>query len=169
MQPTPLARLSLALAVVTAPAAHAMTLHFGNGPDVPTICAASPDGLGGSMVCGNAVPVPQSDGDVAGVVDITYLQPRALNPSSLLWWASDYNHLCGVLRASSSDLDMQARIDLKAVVPGQVVTLTGFDLGAWIDSTRATRVNIFAIGGGAALFSFTVDVDNGLLSLPTRF
>ena len=80
-----------------------------------------------------------------------------------------YSHLCGVLRASSSDLDSQARIALKAVVPGLVVTRTGFDLGAWINTTPANSVNLFTLGGGAALFSFTGDASDGLLSLPTHF
>jgi hypothetical protein len=148
--------------LATAPLAQALTLDFGNDPD-PAVCSTTDDGLGAPIVCGNWGWLSQSYGDVAGVVDVTYSAPR-LAGRSLEWWADSYNNLWGVAFAPGSDADSQARIELLPVQPGDGVTLTGFDIGAYPNLTRDTTVNIFAVGGGPALFSYSGPVGDGAIS-----
>ncbi len=45
-------------------------------------------------------------------------------------------------------------------MPGDSVSLTGLDLGAWSNNTLGTTLNVYAIGGGAPLFSYTGLVGN---------
>jgi hypothetical protein len=144
------------------PLAQALTLDFGNDPD-PAVCSTTDDGLGAPTVCGNWAFLSQSYGDVAGVVDVTYSAPRQPG-RSLEWWSTAYNNLWGVAFAPGSDADSQARIELLPTQPGDGVTLTGFDLGAYPNNTLNTTVNIFAVGGGPALFSYSGPVGNGAVS-----
>jgi hypothetical protein len=146
--------------------AQALTIDFGQSGN-PTICTSSADGLGALIACGNGSAISQSYGDVAGVSDITYSSPRIATPQSLLWWASAYNNLYGVAWSSGSDANSQARIEIKAAQPGQAVTISRFDLGAYAFSTVRTNVNIYAIGGTTPLFSFNDSVGNSNVSATT--
>jgi hypothetical protein len=143
--------------------AQAAVLDFSNGPDAPLICSDTGDGLGALTVCSNYAYLSQSYGDVPGVADISYSAPR-LTGLSLRWWAADYNTLYGVAWADGGDGDSRARIEIAAMHPGDTVTLSRFDLGAYPASTLATTVNIYAIGGGAPLYSFSGNVGNGVIS-----
>jgi hypothetical protein len=143
--------------------AQAEVLNFGNGPDAPLICSDTGDGLGALTVCSNYAYLSQSYGDVPGVADINYSAPR-LTGLSLRWWAASYNTLYGVAWADSGDSDSRARIEIAAVQPGDTVTLSSFDLGAYPSTTRATTVNIYAIGGGVPLYSYSGNVGDGAIS-----
>lgn len=154
--------------LAAASGAQAYTLDFGNADFPPELCTVSSDGTGALVLCGNYGHFSQTYGDVAGVVDVSYSEPRSKAPSTLRWWASDYNTLYGVLWADGTDADSQARIELLALEPGTSVTLTGFDLGAYANTTRGTTVNVYAIGGGAPLYSYTGDV-GAAGNLPTHF
>jgi hypothetical protein len=143
--------------------AQALTIDFGQSGS-PSICTATSDGLGALIGCGNGTAISQSYGDVPGISDITYSSPRIATPQSLLWWATAYNNLYGVAWSNGSDADSRARIEIKALQPGQAVTLSSFDLGGYAFATRSTKVNIYAIGGSTPLFSFTGDVGNGSVS-----
>jgi hypothetical protein len=134
--------------------AQALTIDFAQS-GAPVICANTNDGTGALIACGNGSPISQSYGDVAGVSDITYSSPRITTPQSLLWWASAYSNLYGVAWSTGGDANSLARIEIKAVQPGQVVTLSSFDLGAWPNAVLGTNLRIYAIGGGAPLFSFS--------------
>lgn len=154
--------LALVSVLAAAPLAQALTLDFGNDPN-PAVCSDTADGLGPPTVCTNWAWLSQSYGDVAGVVDVTYSAPRQPG-KSLEWWAASYNTLWGVAFAPGSDTDSQARIELLPVQPGDGVSLSGFDLGAYSNDTRNTTVNIFAVGGGPALFTYSGPVGNGAVS-----
>jgi hypothetical protein len=147
-----------------ATSSHALTIDFGSGPAAPTICTAAASGAGALIGCGNGGYLSQSYGDVAGVVDVDYSAPRQTAATSLRWWDTGYNNLRGVAWADSSDANSLARIAIKAVDTTATVTLQSFDLGAYPNSTRATTLNVYAIGGGAPLYTFAGSVGNGSVS-----
>lgn len=152
--------LSACLAIAL-PAAHAATLDFGGGPTPPAICAAATSGLGGMTTCGDGSFVNQAYGDVAGQVDVSYMQPLATTPSSLRWWATGYNDLYGVLWADGGDgPNSYARVELKAL-GGTTLTLNQFDLGAYPYTSRGTELRVFEIGSNVALFSYLGSVGTG--------
>jgi PEP-CTERM motif len=153
---------------VCASASQALTIDFGSGPAAPNICSSTANGLGAATTCGNYGYLLQSYGDVAGVSDITFSAPRVTAPTSLYWWASNYNNLYGVAFAPSGDADSLARIEIKAVQPNSAVTLNSFDLGAYSFATLNTTVNIYAIGSAVPLFSYSGPVGNGAVSA-TKF
>ncbi len=146
------------LAVATS--AQALTLDFGAGPTPPTICTSDTGGNGAASVCSTSVYVAQTYGDVAGVVDVSYTNIN--NPAeSLHWWDNAYNSLYGVLWASGGDSSSHARIELKAVSPADPVFLSAFDLGAYAFSTLNTTLNVYALGGGPALYTYSGPVGQG--------
>jgi hypothetical protein len=147
--------------------AQALTIDFGQSGN-PNICSTTQDGLGPVTACITGSPILQSYGDVAGVSNITYSSPRITTPQSLLWWDTTYNNLYGVAWSTGSDADSRARIEIKAVQPGQSVTISSFDLGAYPSATRNTNINIYAIGGSTPLFSLTnTSVGNSTVSATT--
>ena len=154
-----IARLALLPVLAMAPLAHALTLDFSNGPDAPSICSSTADGLGAIIVCSPFAYLAQSYGDVADVVDVTYSAPR-FTETSLEWWSTAYNNLYGVAFAPGGDGNSRARIELLPLQPGGI-TLTGFDLGAYPNTTLATTVNVYAVGGGLPLYSFAGSVGDG--------
>ena len=158
--------LSSALLAVSA-AASALTLDFGNGPGAPTLCTSDPGGAGAVTACSTGSYFTQGYGDVPGLVDVTYTDVNNTN-FGLIWWDLNYNSLYGVLWAGGSDASSHARIELRALTPTDTVTLSGFDLGAWFTTTRDTTVNIYAIGGGAPLYTYAGPVGNGI-GPPTSF
>jgi hypothetical protein len=164
-------RLELAFVLPLAVAgagAHALSLDFGNS-GTPTICSTTVDGLGSTAACSSGDYLLQSYGDVAGVVDVSFSAPRLAAPTSLRWWNTDYSNLYGVAWADGGDPNSRARIEIKALQPGQGVTLTDFDLGAWPNTSRSTTVNVFAIGGGTPLYTFSGTVGTGGGVAPTHF
>lgn len=153
--------IALASLALVAGTSQAYVLDFGNGPDAPSICSSTSDGLGATVACTTSTYVLQSYGDVGSVVDVSYAAPRVVSDSrSLHWWSTDYNDLYGVLWADGGDSNSQARITL-APVAGGVVTLTHFDLGAWVQTTRGTTVNVFEIGNATPLYTFSGNVGAG--------
>ncbi len=169
MQSHTIRAAALAAAFCAAPlAAQAFTLDFGSGPTPPSICSSQTDGSGPMLSCADWSYLSQSYGDVAGVVDVTYSAPRYTPAESLRWWAGNYNSLYGVLFASGSDADSLARIEIRALQPEATVTLTGLDLGAFPNTTRSTQLNVYAIGGGTPLFSYSGNVGEPG-DLPTHF
>jgi PEP-CTERM motif len=148
--------------------ASAATLDFGSAGN-PVICTAAADGSGPLIACGNGSAISQSYGDVAGSVDVSYSAPRVTNPQSLLWWAGSYNNLYGVAWAPGNDSNSRARIEIKAVNPGDSINLASFTLGAYPNTTLNTTVNIFAIGGTIPLFAFSGNVGNSGTNTPTIF
>ena len=151
--------VALAMAAV-APWAQALSIDFGEGPEAPMFCATASNGVGPNTLCGNGTSINQSLGDVAGVVDVTYAAPR-LNDISLVWWNTAYNNLFGVAWANGSDSNSFARIDIVPVQPGESVFLSGFDLGAYPNTTRGTTLNVFAIGQSTPLYSYVGNVGTG--------
>jgi len=129
--------------LLTCAAAQAGVIDF-NQPSV--VCSATVDGNGPTGACGNYSYIAQSYGDVAGVLDVQYSEPRITTLYSLRWWDADYNNLRGVAWADSNDANSKARIDL-VPLNGQAVTLTHFDIGAYYHTTRDTTLTISAIGG----------------------
>jgi hypothetical protein len=142
-----------------ASAAHAYTIDFGNDPStLPSICSSSIDGSGAFIGCSNSSRINQAYGDVSGVVDVTYSEPRFLPAElrSMEWWGPDYNNLYGVGYAEGGDADSKARIDLAAL--GGPLVLTHFDLGAWPNVSRNTHLNVYDLGTGAVLFTYGADI-----------
>ena len=160
--------LATAALVLASSQASALTLDFGEAGN-PSICSSTNDGLGAVGACGNGQYLSQTYGDVAGVVDVTYSAPRIGADRSLRWWDSAYNSLYGVAWADSGDLDSRARIELKPLASGSGITLTSFDLGAWPNTARGTTVNIYAIGGGAPIYTYSGNVGDAGSNTPTSF
>lgn len=146
--------LAAALAL-TAAAAHADILDFGNGPGVPSICSAASDGTGALVACADYARLNQSYGDIAGVLDVQYSQPLASTPASLNWWSGSYNGLYGVLWADGGDGPASyARIDLVPLSGAAGVTLTSLDLGAYPSTTRNTDLKVFDLATNNLLYSY---------------
>jgi hypothetical protein len=137
------------LLLACAASSHALTVDNGTGP---------------LIACGNGSYLSQSYGDVAGLVDVDFSAPRLAAPTSLRWWDLSYNNLQGVAWADSSDANSLARIVIKAIDPTATVTLQSFDLGAYPSTTRNTNINVYAIGGGAPLYTFSGAVGNSTIS-----
>ena len=155
--------------LAAATGAQAYTIDFGETGS-PLICTGMASGLGAPVACGDYNYLSQSHGDVAGVSDITYSAPRAGSPTSLRWWSTGYNALYGVAWADGSDGNSQARVEIKAVQPTDIVTLSSFDLGAFPNTTRSTTVTVTTIGGGSTLYTFAGQVGTGNSgNLPTTF
>ncbi len=164
-----LSKLTLlgALSAVSAPTL-ALTIDFGSSGS-PAVCAASADGLGALMSCGNSSFINQSYGDVSDLVEVTYGAP--LLGQSLQWWSTRYNNLYGVSFAGGSDASSTARIELMSQDPLAGIELVGFDLGAYADAARGTNVTIYDLADGSVLYSalgITVGTAGGA-NLPTSF
>jgi hypothetical protein len=138
----------LALSGTAQAAAHNGLLTFDEG----TSCVTS---------CSNYGLLSQAYGDVAGVVDITYIDVLNAN-DTLRWWDANYNDLKRVAWANGSDAPggSHGRIEVKSL-NGEAVTLNSMDFGAYSDTTRNTNIRVTAIGGGAALFSYSGAVGFG--------
>ena len=120
----------------------------------------------GNTACSNWGQLSQNYGDVAGLVDVSYINVN--NPQySLLSWDLNYNDLSGVAwtggGAGDSDAVSHGRIEIKAPNGGMVV-LNSMDFGAWSNTTRGTHIVVTALGGGSPLFSYTGDVGSGTSS-----
>ena len=90
--------------------ADAAALDFGNGPTLPDICASDFSGGAPLLTCNNSRYIAQSYGDVAGVLDVQYIAPRAADGRSLRWWDSGYNNLYGALWTEGGDETSQAAV-----------------------------------------------------------
>lgn len=142
--------------VLASSGVQAYTLDFGNGPEIPSICTTAENGSGATQACANKLFISGSYGDVAGVVDVSYLSPNFEAPATLRWWQSNYNDLFGVLYSGSGP----ARIELKPAVAGTLITLNSFDMGAWFNRTGQTTVNV-ATSDGVILGSYSGPIGMG--------
>lgn len=121
----------------------------------------------GSTSCNNNSYVSQSYGDVAGSVDVSYVNVN--NPNlSLRWWDSNYNNLRGVLWADGSDASSWARIEIRSLTGGNV-TLNGFDFGAYFNTSRDTHIRITNIGGDSLFYSYSGPVGSTVNNSATAF
>ena len=148
MKKTPMA-IALSLALVGTAQAADYTLTFAGA----ATCVQN--------ACVDWQQIQQSYGDVAGIVDVSYID--VLNSgTSLLWWSTNYNDLVDVAFAGGGDGDGQshARIEIKSL-NGQAVTLNSMDFGAWFDTTRDTHIRVTAMGGGPDLFSYDGPIGGG--------
>lgn len=113
----------------------------------------------GNSACSTYGQLSQNYGDVAGLVDVSYIDVNTPQ-NSLLWWNTGYNDLLDVAWSGGSDTASHGRIEIKALNGGAVV-LNSMDFGAWSNTTRGTNIIVTAIGGGSPLFSYTGDVGWG--------
>lgn len=139
-----------ALSALTLSPALAATISF---PD--TVCANTASGVGALVGCSNGGYVNQAHGDVAGQLDVGYLDVDSTTGESLRWWGTGYNDLPSALWGNGTDENSFARITLTPAA-GQSITLDGFDLGAYNASTRGTNLRIFALGGASYSYSGNV-------------
>lgn len=140
--------LAIASALVVAGSAQAAeyTLTF----DQAASCAQV-------AVCGDGSRLSQANGDVSGVVDVTYIDVNNPTSDSLPWWNLFYNDLQGVVWANGSDAASHARIEIKSL-NGGAVTLHAMDFGAYSSTTRFTNIVVSALGGGTPLFTYAGNV-----------
>lgn len=122
--------------------AEADVLTFSGG----TVCNGA-----ANSICGDGVGIDADYGDIAGQLDVQYTtyNGAAIASTNLLVWNDLYNELDQVAYASFSG--GMAEIFLKPL-NGATVTLNGFDLGAWPDTTRNSQVTILD-GAFNVLFS----------------
>lgn len=161
-------RLLLASAAAFACSAQANVLDFGNGPDVPTICSATADGSGANVACNGYGYLNQSYGDIAGVVDVVYGQPRIDGNPSLHWWPDSYSNLYGVAWADSGDTNSKGVIDILPLAGGRVV-LDSFDLGVSDSAPLPTHLQVIDLATNSVLYSFDGNVGAFPANLATNF
>ena len=114
-----------------------------------------------SASCSGSSAINQGYGDIDGIVNVSYFDTNKPGGGKLYWWDRDYNDLKGVVWSGSS----HGRIEISPVA-GRV-TLDSFDMGAWINASRATHVRITDIGATTTLFAYDGKVGN--LSSHTSF
>lgn len=154
MKPLPAALLAATLSISALPAL-ASTLSFPDG-----ICSAAVDGSGAMIACGNYTRINQAHGDVAGLLDVTYTSVNSATPASLMYWGPGYNNLPSAVFADGGDGASFARITLTPAA-GQMVSLQGFDLGAYPYTTLGTHVRVFALGGNNDSYNGPVGTPGG--------
>ncbi len=136
-----LASLALSGALVAAaPLAPAAVLDFSGN-----ICSNSSGGA-----CNDGALISSDYGDIAGVLDVQYRNLSG-NPTltELRYWRNDYSDLVDVAWTDGGDAVSRAEIFLKPL-DGSLITLNGFDLGAWPDSQITTSFSILD-GNGTLL------------------
>lgn len=114
----------------------------------------------GGSVCGDGAEIDDTYGDVANVIDVQYNDDRndGGGNSTLQWWAASYSDLSNVAWGGDNDNVGSPSIFL-VPLSGLAVTLNGFDLGAWPNTSRTTQVTIREIGGGTLYSSGTIQID----------
>lgn len=119
------ARLALAALLATAAPAGAQTLTFTNA------------------AWGDGTTIPQSYGDIAGSVDVSYRHRGGFGNTSVIdpnayHWRTGYNDLLSV--AYSAAGSGVGEIALANLLAGQAVTLNAADVGAWSSRTLTNTV-----------------------------
>lgn len=126
----------------------------------------------GSLACGNSSLIPNSYGDVAGIVDVRYDRRvgEGVVDARLSWWNANYSNLTGVAWGGSNDSSGTAEIFLDPA-PGMQVTLRGFQLGAWQNTNRNTYIRILdgsgdvlAAGGPLGTAASKITISGSLAS-----
>jgi len=90
-------------------------------------------------------PIPQSYGDIAGQLDLSYssvVSPGSQVPcfdSGVYFWDTNYSNLTDVAYGCNGGTT-QVKL---TPAPGHLVTLHGFDLGAWSQVDRPSQVAIY--------------------------
>jgi hypothetical protein len=153
-------------------AAGSVTLDFSNAT-----CnggqACQPTGGAGSML-------DQSHGDIAGVLDVSY---RALTTAGngpvfenfLRFWTTGYAGLTNVVWGAAGHSDYVSEIRLIPTA-GNIVTLSGLQLGAWGGASTPSQVTIFdiaynplsasgslAVGAAPLTFQYSLSSPTGLI------
>ena len=110
----------------------------------------------GGQVCGNGANIDSTYGDIAGQLDVQYVDTDA----NLSHWDFGYNELINVAwgnHGGASSIILVPRT-------GFSVTLNGFDLGAWPSAVNGSQVTISAVGGPVLFSSGPIMVGTGNLS-----
>ena len=162
MKIKPIIFATIAALAMGASAAQATVLDF----DTLGACSSASNGNGSVVACGDWSAISQAYGDVAGVVDVQYSAPR-IPGSSLQWWSASYNTLHGIVFAPGGNDNSKARIDLVSL-NGQAVTLSHFDLGAYSNTTRNTKITISDLSGHV-LMNYAGTVGNDHPNSPSSF
>lgn len=96
----------------------------------------------GGAACSDFGTIDKSYGDVAGVVDVQYLNLVGNTGfDQLRFWHNDYNDLTNVAWTDGGDQVSRAEIFIKPL-NGGAVTLNSFDLGAYSHTQRNTSFSI---------------------------
>ena len=142
--------LCLVLIGVWSPA-HAILLTFDGN-----IC-------GGGQACTNSDFIDQSYGDVAGQVNVIYSNiAGGVQPvPGLKFWDTQYNDLVNVAWTDGGDPVAIAEIFLLPE-PGHKVTLNGFDLGAFPNTTLGSQYTI--LDGASNVLASSGSLTIGTLS-----
>lgn len=146
--------LPLAIVACFAGTAHGEVLTFDG--DVGSL---SSDGSGPFVTPGNGMFINQQYGDIAGLLDVSYID-RITAGNSLYFWFDDYNDLHNVVWSGGGDGGSAARVRLE-VQDGYQIQLNAFDLGAYSHAVRGTTLNVYEIGSATPLYTFAGDVGTG--------
>lgn len=93
-------------------------------------------------VCTTNSQIREDYGDIPGVLDVQYRNLLGnTSVTKLRFWTTDYNDLVNVAWTDGGDGGSRAEIFLKPL-NGSIVTLNGFDLGAWPDTQRTSTFTI---------------------------
>lgn len=111
--------------------------------------------------CADGSFISETYGDVPGALEVSFRNLQG-EPTitELRYWNSGYGDLQGVAWTRRSDALSQAEIFLKPL-NGRVVTLSGFDLGAFNNVARSSQ---FTILDG----DFNVLFESGALTIPAQ-
>lgn len=125
---------------------------------------------GGGQACVAFSLIDKSYGDIAGVVDVQYLNLQGSSPpglDQLRFWDIGYNDLVNVAWTDSSDADSRAEIFIQPL-NGGTVTLNSFDLGAFFHTQRANPFTVLD-GANNVLFDSGGDVLIGVGDVHNHF
>lgn len=96
-------------------------------------------------ICANHTRIDDGYGDVAGIIDIIYNRDILSTPADhrLSYWSSAYSDLREVAWGAANDSSGRAEIYIRPLA-GHWVTLLGFDLGSYPNTTRDTSITILS-------------------------
>jgi hypothetical protein len=124
----------------------ALLASAGTAQSNPVILDFDPNiACGSGVTCANHTRIDNTYGDVAGIIDIIYDRDILTTSSDdrLSHWNANYSDLTDVAWGAANDSSGRAEIFISPLA-GHYVTLHGFDLGSYPNTTRNSSISILS-------------------------